>query len=185
MFGKAIFCLSRNADTGLEVVPGIMSSSETPTSITSGPKVSSIARRSGISATHGAHQVAQTLITRSFAVFENTAAIFAGSLSGRRSAPNAGSASSALRDKAANRADSRIGFVHLHFDRSVSGVVLGALGSVRQQILRAKIGFELLVGLAQLVHVADDVRHAPRLRGQRLHPARSAQVSEAEADADE
>src|SRR5688572_9250158 len=169
MFGKAIFCLSRNADTGLEVVPGIMSSSETPTSITSGPKVSSIARRSGISATHGAHQVAQTLITRSFAVFGNTLAIFAGSLSGRRSAPSAGSASSALRDKAANRADSRIGFVYLHFNGSVRRVVLRALGSIGQKVLRPEIGFELPVRLVELIDAANDVGDATCLRRKGFH----------------
>src|SRR6188508_3354468 len=98
-----------------------MSSSVTPAMATSAPNASSMARRSGISATQGTHHMAHTFTTRTFAAAGNTDAIFAGSLMTRRSAADAVSARK-LRDKTANRADFGIGTVHLHFDPAIGAV---------------------------------------------------------------
>src|SRR5690349_20825600 len=143
MLGKAIFCRSRNCVVFADCASGSMSSSDTPTMATSLPNASSIAFRSGISATHGTHHIAHTFSTRTFAAAGNAAAIFAGSFIGRRSAANEASAKQTLRprlrNEAANRADFGIGDVHLHFDGAIGAVVLRALRVIREEVLRAQI----------------------------------------------
>src|SRR5688500_2737347 len=161
-----------------------MSSSVTPAMASSRPNASSMARRSGISATHGTHHIAQTFSTRTFAADGNTDAIFAGSFTCRRSAASKGTATSALRNEAANRADFGIGAVHLHFDRTVGAILLGRLGVIAEQVLRAQILFDCLVRGTELFGIANHVRHAAGLRGQRAHLARSAERSRSESEAD-
>src|SRR5688500_17872006 len=99
-----------------------MSSSDRPRIATSEPNTSSMARRSGISATQGAHHVAQRLSTRTFAFAGKAFATAAGSFTARTSAPKSGSAT--LRNEAANSPYFRIGAIHLHFDRAVLLVLL-------------------------------------------------------------
>src|SRR3712207_195177 len=152
-----------------------MSSSETPTMASSLPNAASTARRSAISATQGAHHVAHTFTRRTLAAAGNTFAICAGSFAGRTSA------ASASRDIAANSTNLRIGPVHLHFDAAIRLILLRRFGVIAEQILRAEVLLQLRVRGVELLGAADDVGHAARLRGQRLHGV----VAEREADADE
>src|SRR6187200_53936 len=133
MFGKAIFSRSRNCLVCWDCASGSMSSSVTPTMATSLPNASSIAFRSGISATHGTHHIAHTFSTRTFAAAGKTAAICDGCFIGRRSAANEDSAQNALRNEAANGADFGIGTIHLHFDRAIRAIVLRALRVIAEQ----------------------------------------------------
>src|ERR1700694_2165221 len=135
MFGNAIRCRSRNATTFFLLAarsPGSMSSRETPTTDTREPNVEPIARRSAISSTHGTHQVAQTFIRRTVAAGDNAVAIAVGS---RTSMSCAAPATAALRQIAADSANSRIRSVHFHFDGAIPLVVLRALAVVGEKIL--------------------------------------------------
>src|SRR5437773_7015981 len=155
----------RNVKTCCLIVlrsPGIMSSSETPTIATCGPKAVAMARRSDISSTQGTHQVAQTLTSRTSARREKAPAIFAGSFSSIRLpfAPRA------LRKKTANGANMRIGAIHFDPNGAIGAILLGALCVIRDQILRPEILLQLGIRFIQVLHVLDEIGNRAALGGQ-------------------
>src|SRR5688572_6611631 len=184
MLGKAILWRSRNFAVCSDFASGSMSSSDTPAIATSAPNASSIARRSGISATHGMHHIAHTFSTRTFAAGGNTDAIFTGSFTLRRSAPKTGSVSRTLRNEAANGAYFGIGTVHLHFDRAVRAILLRRLRVIAEQVLRAQILLDGFVRSGELFGIADQIHDAARLRRERAHLSRSAERAGAKSESD-
>src|SRR5215212_9393425 len=118
-----------------------MSSSETPARATSAPNVSSMARRSGISATQGMHHVAQTLRTRSFAAGGKTALIRAGCFTSRRSAASAGRAAARQR-KTARRRVTWVRITRMHV-----AAFIGASRSGKTTLIAELIGRYVAAGL--------------------------------------